>query len=84
MWDRFLGWGGVGGCTLGKKLIFKSFFFSFLMFLAQNQLGKVGEVLVGSQGWVGVGAHWVKICFLIFLEFFMFLAQNLLFRESGA
>ena len=62
MWDRFLGWGGLGGCTLGKKLIF----FSFLMFLAQNQLGKVGEGWGGSQGlvrgglgWVG-GAHWVK------------------------
>ena len=33
-----------------------------------------------SQGWVGVGAHWVKIYFCKFVLVFMFLAQNQLGR----
>ncbi len=60
MWDNFF---GLGWSTLGKDL----FFFSLLMFLAQNQLGKEGE------GWWGVGggsAHWVKKFFFRF--FFSF------------
>ena len=41
----FLGW---GGCTLGQNYFFS--FFSFLMFLAQNQLERGWEGLVESQG----------------------------------
>ena len=43
---------------IGLKLIFLSFF-SFLMFLAQNQLGRGGGGVGGESGlgqeWVGVG-----------------------------
>ena len=54
------------------------------MFFGSKSVREGGRGWWGAgvgQGWVGDGAHWVKICFLIFLEFFfMFLAQNLLFN----
>ena len=73
MWDLFLGWGGLGGAHWVKKLFFLVFF-SFLMFLAQNQLGKVGEGWGGVSGWSWVGWGGLGGCTLgkkfIFLRFF--------------
>ena len=40
------------------------------MFLAQNQLERGGKWLGESQGWVGVGAHWVKIDFFLVFDVF--------------
>ncbi len=36
MWDRFFGWGGLGGAHW-VKIDFLKFFFSFLRFLAKNR-----------------------------------------------
>ena len=54
--NGWVGWfvGGEGGVAYWVKIYFFSFF-SLLMFLAQNQLGRVGEGLGGSQGLVRGG-----------------------------